>query len=623
LDFFREIGGKILKIRRWQIRELAWFLTPLFLVGCSYLFPSKEDKKFTPKDLNLPEIKYRAELEVRGDKSQEDYFKSVPELLKPDTSSPVSTNALRYRADADLRLLRKALKNRGYFNGKVDYTLDFSGSEKLVKFIIEPGDVYKIEGVDIEMTGADDIPIMPEKARKVIDINNGVKVRLDEVIASVPRLHRYFVCHGYPDVEIEEPIGKVNDAKKSILLIYKIHLNGKKKYGSLTINGPQTISERYIRNRFHIKKGGFYDQSELDQSRRALLDSEIFSAVLISHKSVDDRADITVDLKEAPPRRVVAGVRYGTQEGIGGKLLWQHKNAFGNGEDFYIRGEGGQRQFKGSIGLRVPDVLWQDFTLSTIASITKADTKAYEGRIYNYYLGLDHKIDDKSTYGIGIEAELSDLKKTRRINRYFGGLPVYYLYDTSNDRINPYKGWRARIDVAPYMGDFVQHRPMIKASLFTTQYWRLIKKDKFVIATWERVGQVGGIPFSDIPLNRRWYGGGSGSVRGYGYQKLSNPDAFRNPVGGKSIIEGGIEPRWRVSEKIGVSVFFEAGAVSERQVPGLKSKELMSGVGIGGKYYTDIGPIRVDLAFPTKRRKVAGKSYDAPFQFYISLGQAF
>ncbi|WP_198022329.1 autotransporter assembly complex protein TamA [Candidatus Odyssella acanthamoebae] len=308
---------------------------------------------------------------------------------------------------------------------------------------------------------------------------------------------------------------------------------------------------------------------------------------------------------------------------VGGKLLWQHKNAFGNGEDFYIRGEGGQRQFKGSIGLRVPDVVWQDFTLSTIASITKAETKAYEGHIYNYYLGLDHKIDDKSTYGIGIEAELSDLKKTHRVNRYFGGLPVYYLYDTSNDRINPYKGWRARIDIAPYMGDFVHHRPMIKASLFSTQYWRLIKKDKFIIATWERVGQVGGIPFSDIPLNRRWYGGGSGSVRGYGYQKLSKPDVFRNPLGGKSIIEGGIEPRWRVTEKIGVSVFFEAGAVSERQVPGLKSKELMCGFGIGGKYYTDIGPIRVDLAFPTKRRKVAGKSYDSPFQFYISLGQAF
>ncbi|AIK95943.1 POTRA domain-containing protein [Candidatus Odyssella acanthamoebae] len=310
-----------MKIRRRQIRELAWILTPLFLVGCSYLFPSKEDKKFTPKDLNLPEIKYRADLEVLGDKSQKTYFKSVPELLKPDTSAPVSTNALRYRADADLRLLRKALKNRGYFNGKVDYTLDYSGPEKVVKFIIEPGDVYKIEGVDIDMTGADDIPIMPEKARKVIGINNGAKVHLDEVVVSVPRLHRYFVCHGYPDVEIEEPIGKINDAKKSVLLIYKIHLKGKKKYGSLTITGNKTISESYIRNRFHIKKDEFYDQSELDKSRRALLDSEIFSSALISHKSVDDHADITVDLKEAPPRRVAAGIRYGTQEGSWGKVI--------------------------------------------------------------------------------------------------------------------------------------------------------------------------------------------------------------------------------------------------------------------------------------------------------------
>lgn len=604
-------------------KRYAWILFPLFLAGCSYLFPSKEDKKFTAKDLNLPEIKYHAEVEVRGDKSEEEYFKTIPDLLKSDSSAPTSTNALRYRASSDVRLLKKALKNRGYFNGHVDYTLDYSGPEKYVKFIIEPGDVYKVEGVDIEMSGADDVPIIPEKARKVIGINNGEKVRLDDVLVSVPRLQRYFESHGYPDAVIEEPIGQIDDAKKSVVFIYKIHLNGKKTYGSLTVTGNETISETYIRNRFHFKEGGFYDQREIDQSRRALLDSEIFASALISHKSTDDTANILVDIKEAPPRRVVAGIRYGTQEGIGGKFVWQHKNAFGHGEDFYIRGEGGQRQFKTSIGLNIPDAFWQDFTLKNVVSATRAETKAYDGDIYNLYIGLEHKIDEKSTYGLGMEAEKSKLSKTISVTKQLVGLSCYYIYDASNDKINPYKGWRARIDLGSYMGNFENHRPMIKAVLFSSQYWRLIKKDTLVIATWGRFGQVAGVTFRDIPLNRRWYGGGSGSVRGYGFQKLSQPDALGNPLGGKSILEFGVEPRLRITEKFGTSIFFESGAVSDRHVPGAKSKQFRSGFGIGGKYYTDIGPIRVDIAFPTKRRKINGRSYDAPVQFYISLGQAF
>ncbi|WP_010297564.1 autotransporter assembly complex protein TamA [Candidatus Odyssella thessalonicensis] len=598
-------------------------MPPLFLAGCSYLFPSKEDKRFTPKDLNLPEIKYHAEMEVLGDKSEESYFKSVPELMHSDASAPTSTNALRYRAEADLKLLRKALKNRGYFNGKVDYILDYSQEEKHIKFIVTPGELYHIEGVDIEMTGADDIPIMPAKARKVINITNGEQVRLDKVINSVILLNRYFVTHGYPDAKVEEPLGRINDAKRTVLLIYKIDLNGKKRYGKLTIAGNQSVSTCYIKNRLPIKEGEFYDQQELDNARRSLLDSEIFSTVIITHESQGDRANLKVDVKEAPPRRVAAGLRYGTQEGIGGKLLWQHKNVFGNGEDFYIRGEGGQRQMKASIGLRIPDVIWRDFTLSTTASLTKANTKAYDGYVYNYYVGLEHKVDAYSTYSVGAEAELSDLKKFRRVKRYFGGLPMSYIYDASNDRINPYKGWRLRLDFAPYLGDFVQNRPMFRLHLMSSQYWRLVKKDKFVIATWERIGQIEGIPFTDIPLNRLWYGGGSGSVRGYAFQKLSKPDPNGSPMGGKSIIEFGIEPRWRVTETIGLSLFWEAGAVSEKRIAGLKSQEYRSGYGIGAKYYTDIGPLRIDLAFPSKRRKINGKSYDSAVQFYISLGQAF
>lgn len=606
---------------KWRIIVL---ISPVLLAGCSYFFPSKEDKKFTPKDLNLPEIDYKADLDIAGDKSQNDYFKTIPALMQPDAAQPTSTNALRYRASEDVGLLKKAMKNHGYFQGNASFILDHADDKvKHVKFILEPGPVYWIEGVDIEMTGTDGIPILPEKARKVINIKNGTKVRLDDAIAAVPRLHRYFVNHGYPDVEIQEPIGKIDDKSHKVLLIYKIDLKGKKTFGRLDISGNGKVSESFVQNRFHFTEQDFYDQQSLDKTRRSLLDSELFSSVVITHKTQGNKANIQADLTQAPPRRVVLGARYGTQEGIGGKVVWQHKNAFGGGEDFYIRGEGGQRQLKNSIGLKIPDAIWQDFNLANVISMTKARTKAYNGMIYNAYSGLEHKVNETSTYAFGLEAEKSKLKRTNTVNRTFYGTPVMYTYDDRNDIINPYKGWKWRLDAAPYFGDFGQTGVMVKASLYSTQYWRIIKKDKLVIATWQRVGQIAGVDFDDIPFNRRWYGGGSGSIRGYGFQKLSKPDAQGAPLGGKSLLELGVEPRYRINEKFGASIFIETGAVSERRVPGLKSHEMKTGYGIGGKYYTDIGPIRLDLAFPTKRRRVNGKTYDSPVQFYISLGQAF
>ena len=258
-----------------------------------------------------------------------------------------------------------------------------------------------------------------------------------------------------------------------------------------------------------------------------------------------------------------------------------------------------------------------------IISATKARTKAYYGVVYNAYSGLEHQVNETSNYSVGLEAEHSQLKRLRSTKRTFYGVPVMYTYDDRNDQLNPYKGWKWRLDFAPYFGDFGSTGIMLKASLYSAQYWRIILKDKLVIATWQKIGQIGGIDFDDIPFNRRWYGGGSGSIRGYGYQKLSKPDDQGAPLGGKSLLEVGIEPRYRISEKFGASIFVETGAVSERRIPGFKSQEMKVGYGIGGKYYTDIGPIRLDIAFPTKRRRVNGKTYDAPVQFYISLGQAF
>ena len=126
------------------------------------------------------------------------------------------------------------------------------------------------------------------------------------------------------------------------------------------------------------------------------------------------------------------------------------------------------------------------------------------------------------------------------------------------------------------------------------------------------------------PPTKRFFSGGPHSVRGYGYQKIGPMDVDGIPLGGRSLLEMSAELRLRVNETIGLATFIDAGSVSTAGF-NISQKQLFIGPGIGMRYYSPIGPIRLDIAVPTKRRRLekTGKRLDAPFQFYISIGQSF
>jgi translocation and assembly module TamA len=138
-----------------------------------------------------------------------------------------------------------------------------------------------------------------------------------------------------------------------------------------------------------------------------------------------------------------------------------------------------------------------------------------------------------------------------------------------------------------------------------------------VLAGFANIGTIDGVSLGELPRDLRLYAGGGGSVRGYGYQMAGPLDAGDNPIGGLSSIETGIELRTKITQTIGIATFFEGGNVYDRSVPDF-THNLRWGAGIGGRYYSPFGPVRVDIATPINPRRA-----DDLIQFYISLGQAF
>ena len=125
---------------------------------------------------------------------------------------------------------------------------------------------------------------------------------------------------------------------------------------------------------------------------------------------------------------------------------------------------------------------------------------------------------------------------------------------------------------------------------------------------------VGGGDLGNVPATRRFYAGGGGSVRGYAYQGISPRDAANNALGGRSYVTASVEARFKVTDTIGVVPFLDVGTVSLNSAPNFS--DIRAGAGVGLRYATPFGPLRLDVAVPLRR-------YPSTFGIYAGIGQAF
>lgn len=612
-----------------KFAEIAFILMiATTLSGCSWLFPKdKDDYDFNLAD--YPSIEYDLHLEVVGDESLKSFIKDNSKLESLKNKPPISTNALRYRMLQDIKNIRHALKHKGYFDAKVEANLENKNGAKLVDVFVQTGPKYTISGFSLEILDHDQhMKLTPSKLARVMEIEVGDLVDQDKIFEANLRLEKHFKNHGYPFVKMEVPDGKVNKDKKALSIIFKATLNGVRKYGNAYIRGVNTISEKYVRNRIVWRQGEIYDDRLVERTKRKLIDSELFSSVSIlpsKEQEVEDTevVPLKIELVEAPPRLIGAGIDYTTSQGVGGRFAWEHRNLLGGGEALKLEAKGTRKQAKSRISFEVPDIFMPDLNFITWLEARYNNTLAYKGHVYDAYVGLKYEYLESIHAFLGIEYERSKLTRTVTQRENYFSIPLSVLVDMRNDVINPYKGWRVLGEVTPYYGSLGQSNKMLRFLLNANYYLRMIKKDTFVIGFWGRVGQIQLIKNADIPLDKRFYSGGLNSVRGYGYQKLGPIDQNGNPAGGKRLIEFGVEPRFKITDTIGGVAFVEAGFVGQDEPFSQEASRYLIGYGVGLRYYTAIGPIRLDVAFPAKKRHVNGKRYDSPVQLYISIGQAF
>jgi len=289
-----------------------------------------------------------------------------------------------------------------------------------------------------------------------------------------------------------------------------------------------------------------------------------------------------------------------------------------------VRAVAGTQEQLGGVSLRFNNWRARDQVLSFSATASHVDRKAFEARTVQLLGTLERQSNfiwqKPWTWSIGGELLASDERdviastsEERRRTFFIAALPASLNYDGSDDLLNPTRGFRLGGRVSPELslqdGSFGYARMQLDASAYRPF------SDRVVGAGRIRLGTILGADRDRIAPSRRFYAGGGGSVRGYGYQQLGPRDSEGDPIGGRSLAEFSLETRIRFGD-FGVVPFLDGGTLSTSALP--KLEDWQFGAGIGLRYFSSCGPIRLDVGTPLNPRKG-----DSRIAVTVSLGQAF
>lgn len=399
--------------------------------------------------------------------------------------------------------------------------------------------------------------------------------------------------------------------------------------GEVGVTGTKTVDPGFVQRYSRINAGQPYSPEALTKAAERLRTLGVFSSVTIREAdklAADGSLPMTIEVSEGKHRYFGVGAQVSNTDGLGLQGYWGHRNLFGEAESLRVEtainriGEAadfGELDYSSAILFTKPGAFGPATTFNASVKAAIVDPDAYRAFTVTGAVGVSVELSEKDTVSGGGEVMWSDVDDAFGKNKYLtASIPIEYVRDTRDDKLNPTEGYRALINAKPsyeaYRGTFFSS---FEGAI--TGYQALGAEDRFVLAGKLSAGTIiGGDELADIPATRRFFLGGGGTVRGYGYQEISPRNGKGELLGGRSYVAASAEARIGITEAIGVVPFIDVGTVSTDEVPDFK--DIRAGAGIGLRYATPFGPLRLDVAVPLKKYP-GGTS----FGVYAGIGQSF
>ena len=532
----------------------------------------------------------------------------------------------RSRADSDL--LRQILRSQGYYDAMVEPRIEGSNSELRVLLEVVPGDQYRFASV--ELPGLEAAGEEYEKLRDSFAVKKGDPVIAQEVIAAGVALDRALGQEGYASATIGEQDIVVNHQTQLATLTLPVTPGPVAAFGEIRVSGEPPFGARHVGVIARFKAGDRFRRSRVDDLRRALIATTLVANADIRLAPRDDGrvVDVDVRLEPAPTRTVAGELGFSTGQGARLEASWTNRNFFNPEGALTLRGVAGTREQLLGVQLRRSNFRQRDQVLNLVASVSNLKYDAYRAKTARLAANIERQSNfiwqKKWTWTAGAEFlatdeqgvyDISGIKETKTF--LLAATPASLGYDGSDNLLDPTRGFRLYGWVSPEIDARGGSRGYARMQFDASAYHPV--SERVVVAGRVRLGTILGATTFDIAPSRRFYSGGGGSVRGYGYQRLGPRDVDGDPIGGRGLAEFGLEARIRVNKfggNFGIVPFFDGGSLDDDLFP--KVKDFRFAAGLGLRYYSSFGPIRVDVGVPLNRQKG-----DGIVAVTVSLGQAF
>ena len=589
--------------------------------GVELVFPMASEK--------IPERKELAER-----------FRALSTLITLGGSEEDNLAQLGRRARTDRALLERLLRIYGYYDAQVVQTLggiepgkDTATSDARVRFDVIPGARYRFGAIDLgqlPQTGPDFTLL-----RGVFAIQRGDPLYSDAVVTERSDLDFALGENGYAFAKVGEPDLLVDHAREEGDLTLPVEPGGKYRFGAVVSDLPEFLSGKHLLEIARFDPGDVYQRSLAEDLRRAVLATGLVASATVTPRETapptnGEPGTVALDVKlaKAPLRTIAGAVGYDSGDGFRLEASWEHRNLFPPEGMLRVRGVAGTKEQLAGITFRRNNFKGRDQILTLDLYADNVDRDAYAARTVAF-TGSFEKIttllfQKPWVWSAGFEllltdereAEVANVPAIRRTYKVFA-LPLRAAFDASDSLLDPTRGFRAALRVSPEVS-FQSGTAGYARIQADASYYQPFG-DKVVIAARARLGTIPGTALANIAPSRRFYAGGGGSVRGFGYQQIGPRDSAGDPSGGRALSEFSLEARVKTGlfgGAVSVVPFLDAGAVDETVLPRLK--DIRYGAGLGLRFATGFGPIRVDVGTPLNRRP--GESRIA---VYVALGQAF
>jgi translocation and assembly module TamA len=579
---------------------------------------------------------YNVVLKPTGDSALDAALQSSSTLVSLQKSAPVAGFALTERARQDIGRFETALQSFGYYKATVTTTIGGHGLddpelpatidaapakpplEVAVSFDLGPR--FTLGSVTISTKVPPDIPAH-------LDLEPGQPAMAAEILAGQGRLLDALRADGYPLAKVPMPVATLHSDRNQLDVDFQPDAGPQADVGPISLSGLKDMNEAFVRKRLLIHQGDKYSPQAIEKTRQDLSSIGVFSVVRAEPaEALDGNGQLPVkfDLTERPLHAVDLGGAYSTDLGVNFTTAWHDRNLFGNAEQLNLTATaqlGGDAVTKPgySVGAQFlkPDFLTRDQTLELDLNAIDQSLQAYDQDALLEKIGLNRKLTPHWTASLGLSGEQESILQEDVTRRFeLVGIPASLKYDSTTSLLDPTEGIRATFSVTPMESLGTPSSTFFIAQVSASTYLDVFDDGRSVLALRGLVGQVSGAGVFDLPPDQRFYAGGSATVRGYRFQTLGPQFKDGTPEGGTAISTGTVEVRQRILSSYGVVGFVDVGQVSANGAP--FTSNWHAGAGIGARYYTSIGPIRVDFAVPLNKLP-GGDS----FEVYIGIGQAF